>query len=196
MTRMLYILGVCALVAALAVIGLSVQRWNQNDPVLDELCDRPGVVAVFQQREDQRAEAAEAMTSPLLLQAEMLGNYLNPPRPVVAEGAAEGAGGVGLPSLVSEPVTSKAVSADFRVVAVSCYAERPERSMVWLEPAVGGEGKWGTKAGTGTTWRSQNVPVPVFGPSSAMSAPAGPKQRRRGGRAVRRDSTPSASPVD
>ena len=146
MTRMLYSLGSCAIVATLCVIELCVQQWRQDDRVLDELHNRPCVVEVFRQQEDQRAEAAQTMTSPLLTQAEALANYLDPPAPVVAESTAPPSESktdeIDLPSLVSESVTPQAVSADFRVIAVSYYPQQPERSMALMEPAVGGEAKW------------------------------------------------------
>ena len=53
MVRFLYVIGLCALLAAGVVLMHVSAQWRRDDPVLDELCDRPGVVAVLQQREDQ-----------------------------------------------------------------------------------------------------------------------------------------------
>ena len=148
MMRLFYVIGACAWLAAGVVLTRTTTQCRCGDPELDELRSRPGVMEVFQQQEDQRARDAEAVTSPLLTQAGTLADYLDPPVPVMAEGAAEpNAGEIGLPSLAKEPVSPKAASAAFRVVAVSCYPQRPERSMALIEPTIGGDAKW-VKEGT------------------------------------------------
>jgi hypothetical protein len=92
------------------------------------------VEAFKEQQAGHNTEDGGQMASPLLVQAEAFAAYLDPPAPVKGESAA-------LPEvdvasrdvLASTPaVRPEAPSVNFRVIAVSCYPDRPERSMALL----------------------------------------------------------------
>jgi len=148
MVRLLCVIGTCACLAAGVVFAYSAAQWRQSDPESVRLQSQLSVVEVFRQQEFQRAEACEQAISPLMAQAQVLADILNPPVVAVAR-EAESASVPG--PLARTPSTSlragSSASPRFRVVAVSCYPQRPERSMALIEPTIGGEAKW-AKEGT------------------------------------------------
>lgn len=168
MARMLYVLGGCAILAAGGLLYLCANEWEREDPELARLRDPPGVAEAFRHRQGgQTAESGEQV-SPLIAQAEAFAAYLNPPGAVEESGAAE----VALTShglQVSVPAVRPAsVSVDFRVIAVSCYPERPERSMALIAASsdAESEAKWVKEGanrrtvysfpGLSLTWRAES----------------------------------------
>ncbi|MBN1359295.1 MAG: hypothetical protein JW993_01830 [Sedimentisphaerales bacterium] len=153
MVRLLYTLGVCAMLIAGGVARLCVNQWHRDGSEPDRLAEHLAIVEVFRLRYGgQRTEDSAQTASPLVVQAEAFAVYLNPP--VVAAEEESGSPVVPLTShglQASAPAVRPAsVSADFRVVAVSCCPERPERSMALLCAASDSEGeaKW-VKEGAG-----------------------------------------------
>jgi hypothetical protein len=131
MARLFYILGLSAVATACGVFARSVKQWDRGD--LDRLADRPGVVETFRARaEGRRAENDALSASPLVVQAEAFAAYLCPPVVAKEQGASVPVLELGTRVDASPPVRPKEVSVDFRVVAVSCYPDRPERSMALI----------------------------------------------------------------
>jgi hypothetical protein len=151
MVRLLYILGLSAVAAACGVFSRSVELWGRGDPELDRLAERPGVVEAFRQRQgEQTVGDGGQAASPLVAQAEAFAAYLSPPVVAKEQGASVPVLELGTRVDASPPVRPKEVSVDFRVVAVSCYPDRPERSMALIAASSDGESeaRW-VKEGAG-----------------------------------------------
>jgi hypothetical protein len=151
MTKLLYTLGLCAMAAACGVSVLAARRWNDGDLASDGLQDGLGVVELFRERQGgQGTKNGGHMASPLVAQAEAFAAYLCPPVVAEEQGASGPVLDLGTRVDASPPVRPKEVSVDFRVVAVSCYPDRPKRSMALIAASSDGESeaKW-VKEGAG-----------------------------------------------
>lgn len=135
MVRLFYILGLSAVAAACGVFARTVEQWNRSDPELDRVAQRPGVVEAFRARQASRTpDGGEPASSPLVVQADAFARYLNPPGPTVSKESLPSKVHLGSPGLTTSApeVRPRSTSVNFRVIAVSCYPDRPARSMALL----------------------------------------------------------------
>ncbi len=142
MVRVLYILGVCAILAAGGVFRLWLSERNRDDPHFEGICDGPGAIQAFQERRCGGTIASDELVSPLLSQAQAFALYLNPPALAVAEQPKEPPSDFGASPLMDlvPPVRPAAPSAKFALRATSVYPSQPGRSMALIAEVGSAEG--------------------------------------------------------
>jgi len=142
MLKMLYILGMCAVVAACIILMLCAAEWRGVDSELDEIRGGPSVLALFKERARRRREGPGERTSPLVAQAQQLASYLNPPLPSAATRSVKAT--PRLPSRPAPEVQPAAPSLKFALHGTSYYPNQPGRSMALISEPGGSEadGKW------------------------------------------------------
>ncbi|OHB63792.1 MAG: hypothetical protein A2Y76_01995 [Planctomycetes bacterium RBG_13_60_9] len=143
---MLYILGVCALLAAIGIFSLCVSRWCEVDSRHKALLQAPNAVQKFTEKAGERTQGDASQTSPLVAQAQAYAQLLNPPR--ITEGLSVPVQPASL-AAVMPPVRPATASANFKVYGTSYYPNEPGRSMALIsEPGVAsGQERW-VKEGT------------------------------------------------
>jgi hypothetical protein len=140
MIRLLYIVGVCVLSAACAVLGLWLGQRGRSDPRLVAIL----TTEIGNQRSEvsgQKSEVAEQSVPALVAQAQAFAAILDPPPAAKPIGAPVVASDT-LPLLTTK--TRPAMpSISFKLVATSYYAGRPDKSMALLaEPGNKDGGRW------------------------------------------------------
>ena len=149
MLGLLPILGFFLILLAGGILALSVSAWSHADLQLEEIRNRPSAVEWFKESDGQGRNLAGGGTAPLIVQAEALAAYLNPPQgphrplaPVVTSDAAP-------PAPAIRPA---APSVKFRLHGTSYYPNQPGRSMALIGEVGAAEGseRWvreGTQLG-------------------------------------------------
>jgi hypothetical protein len=142
MVRLLYGLGVLALVGAGVVFALCLRQWSRDDPTSQWLADQPGASERFR-RQVEKDAGAKPKASPLVTQAEVLAKLLAPPpapkkkEPRAPEKAV----------VKAEPVPTRVPAAEispkFKLRGTSYCSWHPERSMALIvEPGAKDGGRW------------------------------------------------------
>ena len=148
MVRLLYILSVCAILAACGVFGLLLSGRSQQDARVEEFLSGPSAVERFR-AQDGGSGARSAEVPPLVVQAKAIALLLNPPkRP---EGPSS-AGVAARSSLAAPAVRPAAPSVRFKLCGTSYYPNEPQRSMALISDVGAAEGseRWvreGTRLG-------------------------------------------------
>lgn len=126
MLQVLKITSVLALLGAGYIFGACITDWLGEEPP-PPFASWPSAVEMYQEK-GQEEDVAE--TPPLIVQAERLAAYLDPPQPAEPEArpAAPAARQMRLPPVT--PVSPPAATPKFKVLATCYYAAQPERSMV------------------------------------------------------------------
>ena len=140
MVRLLYILSVCAILAACGVFGLLLSGRSQQDARVEEFLSGPSAVERFKAR-GGGSGARSAEEPPLVVQAKALALLLNPPKSPQRPSAA------GVParsSLGAPAVRPAAASVRFKLCGTSYYPNEPQRSMALIcdVGAVEGGERW------------------------------------------------------
>jgi hypothetical protein len=151
MVRLLYILGIGAILGASALIGLWLRERGRHSPQLEETCNRPGAVQMFKAQAN-RSGARPAEVSPLVLQAEAFSRHLNPPKDAERPSApAERLPRFARNDMASSvpPVRPPAPSPRFKLRGTSYYPNQPRKSMALISDLGSAEGndRW-VKEGT------------------------------------------------
>ena len=149
---MLYIAGVCAILAAGAVCTLCARQRRAVDSHVAAVLGGPSAVEVFGVRAREDGQDVEGQVPPLVAQAQVLAAYLDPPEPPPAPPA---------PALPAEPkvvaktppplkrpergkvrppVRPQRSSLNFLVRATSYYASCPDKSMALIAEVGGKDG--------------------------------------------------------
>jgi len=145
MVRWLYILGVCAMLAAAAVLGLWLSERGRHNSQIEEFLNRPGAVEMFGARGGE-PEVRTIEDSPLVIEAKLLASRLDPPKSPEKSALAAPVASSVPPALVVRP---PAASVRFKLSATSYYPNEPGRSMALISEAGSPEGneRW-VKEGT------------------------------------------------
>jgi hypothetical protein len=131
MIKTLRITSIIAAIAATGLLVLPAVYGVRSNPKIEELLKSPGVVEKFTSAKGQRAPADQSQNSPLVKEAIILGNTINPPPPPKPAPVAQ-------PSGPSQPVPPVPVTAKFDLIATSYFASHPEQSFVLIdEPGKG-----------------------------------------------------------
>jgi len=137
MVRWFCILGVCAMLAAVGVLGLWRCERGKVDREIAEFLNRSGAIARFR-AQGSGSESRPAEVPALVEQAEAYARLLDPPKRIEKLTAPAPASG---PALAVPVVRPPAPSAVFRLDGISYHRSRPEESMALVrEPA--GERRW------------------------------------------------------
>jgi hypothetical protein len=128
MARLFYILGVCAMLAAGGVLGLWLKGRGRAHAELEEILSRSDAIQRF------RAEGSgpglhPTKDPPLLVQAQALAQYLNPPKALDKPSAPVLAANAAPPVPTIRPA---APSAKFTLHGTSYYPNQPGRSMALI----------------------------------------------------------------
>jgi hypothetical protein len=148
MLRIAYTLGTLILASAAGIFAFSFLCWSRPDLRMRDIQDRPGAAWGFREAAARsEVHAGETKASPLVVQAEILAQYLNPPKDTELGSVA-----VPTPAVGSSPVATvrpAAPSARFRLHGTSYYANEPGRSMALVSEvgAAEDDGRW-VKEGT------------------------------------------------
>lgn len=138
MVRLLYTLSFCALLATGGTLALAVSAWRQDDPVAGGTWGRSSAIEAFKQSAGRAGECPE-QRPPLIVQAEALAQYLNPPK-----GPERPLAPVSTATPVSAPVLPRirpmAPSANFKLRATSYYPNQPAKSMALIAETGSAEG--------------------------------------------------------
>ncbi len=130
MVRFLYLIGICALLAASGLFSLSIWQWSRDDPSCDSVLCSPSAVQMYQQGVREHERDAEEMTSPLVVQAETLAAHLAPAPPTRKD--KEEAPVVAAARQESSTPGPAASSVKFRLHGTSYYPNQPGRSMALI----------------------------------------------------------------
>ncbi len=136
MVRVLQILGICMLLWAGGILGLTASRWRQDDPHLDEIRRYPSAVESFKTG-GSRVDDPSREHSPLIAQAEAFALLLNPPKspekpPAVSLAVS--------PKSALPLIRPGAPSVGFKLRATSCYPNQPAKSMALISEVGSAEG--------------------------------------------------------
>jgi hypothetical protein len=140
MLRVFRVTSVLALLGACGVVLLCAERWPLGDPQFEAILAGPSAVDRFKHRIDSN-QSPDERTSPLVLQAEALAAYLDPPKspdqhsaPVLTASSAP----------VVPSIRPAAPSVKFKLHGTSYYPNQPGRSMALIaEPgAAEGNERW------------------------------------------------------
>jgi len=141
MLRLLPILGFSLILLAGGILALSVSAWSRADLQLEEIRNRSSAVERFKESDGEGRDLAGGDTAPLIVQAEALARYLNPPKsPDQPSAPAPTASSTPL----VPPVRPAAPSAKFKLHGTSYYPNQPDRSMALIAElgAAAGSGRW------------------------------------------------------
>jgi hypothetical protein len=140
--RFCYLLGALAILAACRVVGLCVWYWAGVNLQHDIFLESPSAVQMFRESAEEHQRDGRNEVLPLVVQAETLASYLNPP-----ELADEDSSKVlSIPEIEREtvepmpairPVTP---SVRFKLCATSYYPNEPGRSMALVSDVGSAEG--------------------------------------------------------
>ena len=133
MIKTLRITSIIAAIAATVLLALPAVYGVRSDPKIEEFLKSPGAVDKFTAAKGQGPARGESQISPLVKQALVFRDIINPPPPPppkVQPGAA--------PQAVAVPAPPVPVAAKFNLIATSYYASNPEQSFVLIdEPGKG-----------------------------------------------------------
>lgn len=145
MVRLLYILGVWAMLAAGGVLGLWWSERGKVDQETEEFLNRPSAIQRFRA---QGGESGDRTTevSPLVVQAKLFAVCLDPPKSPEKPTAV---GSTVSSAPPAPPVRPTAPSVRFRLCATSYYPNEPKRSMALISELGSPEGdqRWGEDRG-------------------------------------------------
>jgi len=137
MVKLLYILSVCAMLAAGGVFGILLSGWTRHDARLEEFLNRPSAVERFGAQGSESGEQS-VEEPPLVVQAKALALLLNPPKS--AERPSAAAGVAAKPSPGAPAVRPAAPSVRFKLCGTSYYPNEPQRSMALISDVGAAEG--------------------------------------------------------
>ncbi len=154
---MVYIAGICAILAAGAVFVFHMSQWQAGDSRMAAFLTEPSAIQLFQTRARQQGKVADGQVPPLVVQARALAAYLDPPKPpappvpVPAALPKERAmaktvsGPLWREQPEAKPVLEpRSTSVKFSVLATSYYAAEPGKSMALMAEPGGkaGSERW------------------------------------------------------
>ena len=125
-----------------AMTGATFLAWHP-DSITERLLESPGILTVLSQQNTSNRTVTDVVVSPLVEQAKRFSLYLDPPPPPLLQVASKPK----LTATMTKPPQKvslsdmPAMSPKFRVMAVSVYTARPEKSMVLIEEP-GAEPRW------------------------------------------------------
>lgn len=136
MVRMLYSLGVLALLAAGTIIALCLSQWlGGADCHGLSFLDQQSLVEQFRQRAGDRAASPDCKAVPLVVQAEAFASYLNPPKPALmaSEAATPRSPSVlRIADKTAPRIRPATPSVQFELHGTSYCPSQPERSMALI----------------------------------------------------------------
>jgi len=135
MIKTLRITGIIAAVLAGGLLIFPFIFGFRRDTAVEQFLEAPGVVDEFRNAAGRRGRPQEGQASPLVTQAKLFAEYLNPrPEPVRAPRPAR----QGPTSDKPRSPVPPSVSAKFTVLGTSCNQSRPEESLALIdEPGKG-----------------------------------------------------------
>jgi len=130
MIKTLRITSIIAAIAATGLLVLPAVYGVRSNPKIEEFLKSPGVVEKFTSTKGQQASKDQSQNSPLVKEATIMGNIINPPPPPKPAPSTQPGS--------SQPAPPAPIAVKFDLVATSYFASHPEQSFVLIdEPGKG-----------------------------------------------------------